>query len=278
MVFKKLFGAILKSKADKDVKRLLPLVDAVKERAAGYRDLEDDALKAKTVEFRERLAGGETLDDLLPEAFATVWETCRRLTERGESWPVMGNEMAWDMVPYDTQILGGVSLHQGRIAEMATGEGKTLVATMPVYLNALSGRGVHIITVNDYLAQRDSEWMGGIYRWLGLSVGSIRSQMTPDERRVAYGSDIAYGTNNEFGFDYLRDNMAVRVDDLVQREHNFAIVDEVDSVLVDEARTPPWPTWSGSRRASRMTTSPSSSAPSRTMPISTTNWPRSSYR
>jgi preprotein translocase subunit SecA len=238
MVFKKLFGAILKSKADRDVKRLLPLVDAVKEQTAGYRDLDDDALKAKTAAFRERLANGETLDDLLPEAFATVWETCRRLTERGESWPVMGREMAWDMIPYDVQILGGIALHQGRIAEMATGEGKTLVATMPVYLNALSGKGVHIITVNDYLAQRDSEWMGGIYRWLGLTVGSIRSQMTPEERRVSYGSDITYGTNNEFGFDYLRDNMAVRVEDLVQREHNYAIVDEVDSVLVDEARTP----------------------------------------
>jgi preprotein translocase subunit SecA len=200
--------------------------------------LDDDALRAKTDEFRQRCAGGESVDDLLPEAFATVWETCRRLAERGETWDVMGHSQAWDMVPYDVQIIGGVALHEGRIAEMATGEGKTLVATMPVYLNALTGRGVHLITVNDYLAQRDSEWMGGIYRWLGLSVGAIRSQMTPEERRVAYGCDIAYGTNNEFGFDYLRDNMAVRVEDLVQREHHYAIVDEVDSVLVDEARTP----------------------------------------
>jgi preprotein translocase subunit SecA len=238
MVFQKLFGAFLKSKADRDVKRLLPLVDQVKTHAETLRGLDDGALKGRTEEFRGRLAEGETVDDLLPEAFATVWETCRRLAERGESWSVMDQDQVWDMVPYDVQIIGGIALHQGRIAEMATGEGKTLVATMPVYLNALTGQGVHIITVNDYLAQRDSEWMGGIYEWLGMKVGSIRSQMTPEDRRTAYNCDITYGTNNEFGFDYLRDNMAVRVEDLVQREHNYAIVDEVDSVLVDEARTP----------------------------------------
>ena len=238
MVFKKLFGGLFKSKADRDAERLLPAVETVKLHRDEFQALGDDALRAKTDEFRQRYTDGESVDDLLPEAFATVWETCRRLAERGETWEVMGHPQAWDMVPYDVQIIGGVALHEGRIAEMATGEGKTLVATMPIYLNAITGRGVHLITVNDYLAQRDSEWMGGIYRWLGLSVGSIRGQMTPEERKVAYGCDITYGTNNEFGFDFLRDNMAVRVEDLVQREHYYAIVDEVDSVLVDEARTP----------------------------------------
>jgi preprotein translocase subunit SecA len=238
MVFKKLFGGLFKSKADRDAERLLPLLAFVKSHFDAMQELDDAALQAKTEEYRQRLAGDEEVDDLLPEAFATVWEACRRLAERGETWDVMGHPQTWDMVPYDVQIIGGIALHEGRIAEMATGEGKTLVATMPVYLNALTGRGVHIITVNDYLARRDSEWMGGIYRWLGLSVGAIRSQMSPAERRVSYACDIAYGTNNEFGFDYLRDNMAVRIEDLVQREHHFAIVDEVDSVLVDEARTP----------------------------------------
>ncbi len=178
----------------------------------------------------------EILDELLPEAFAVVKDTCRRLV--GKSWDAAGNKINWDMIPYDVQLIGGMVLHQGKIAEMATGEGKTLVATLPIYLNALTGRGVHIVTVNDYLAKRDSEWMGKIFEFHGLTVGCILTNMDPESRRVVYNYDITYGTNNEFGFDYLRDNMAVRKEDCVQRVHNYAIVDEVDSVLIDEARTP----------------------------------------
>ena len=238
MPLTKLLSKFFKGKHERDYLRLVPTLEAVKALRPQMQALDDDQLRAKTPEFQRRLQEGETVDDLLPEAFATVWETCRRLTERQESWEVMGNPQVWNMVPYDVQIIGGIALHQGRIAEMATGEGKTLVATMPVYLNALTGRGVHVVTVNDYLAQRDAEWMGGIYRWLGLTVGSIRSQMSPAQRRDSYACDIVYGTNNEFGFDYLRDNMAVRPEDLVQRGYYYAIVDEVDSVLIDEARTP----------------------------------------
>ena len=178
----------------------------------------------------------QILDELLPEAFAVVKDTCRRLV--GKSWEVAGTKITWDMVPYDVQLIGGVVLHQGKIAEMATGEGKTLVATLPIYLNALTGRGVHIVTVNDYLAKRDSEWMGEIFKFHGLTVGCIINTMDSQQRRDIYGYDITYGTNNEFGFDYLRDNMAVDKENCVQRGHNFAIVDEVDSVLIDEARTP----------------------------------------
>jgi len=186
-------------------------------------ELSDEALRGKTQGFRRRLEGGETLDDLLPEAFASVREAARRSIGQRH---------------FDVQVLGAIALHQGKIAEMKTGEGKTLVSTMPGYLNALEGKGVHIVTVNDYLAKRDSEWMGGIYRALGVSVGLIQAQMSPAERRPAYAADITYGTNNEFGFDYLRDNMAMRAEDLVQRGHHYAIVDEVDSILIDEARTP----------------------------------------
>jgi preprotein translocase subunit SecA len=178
----------------------------------------------------------ETLDGLLPEAFAVVKETCRRLV--GTTWDVAGAKMMWDMVPFDVQLMGGVALHQGKIAEMATGEGKTLVATLPAYLNALPGRGVHIVTVNDYLALRDSQWMGRVYDFLGLTVSCILQNMDPNQRRTQYAADITYGTNNEFGFDYLRDNMVVSAEEMVQRPYNYAIVDEVDSVLVDEARTP----------------------------------------
>jgi len=185
--------------------------------------LSDNDLRAQTEKFRARLAAGEDLDDLLPEAFATVREAAKR---------TLGQRH------YDVQLMGGAALHQGNIAEMRTGEGKTLVSTLPAYLNALSGKGVHVVTVNDYLAERDSEWMGRIHRFLGLKVGVILSSMTPAERREAYAADITYGTNNEFGFDYLRDNMAWSLEDCVQREHNFAIVDEVDSILIDEARTP----------------------------------------
>jgi preprotein translocase subunit SecA len=178
----------------------------------------------------------QVLDEILPEAYAAVKETCRRLV--GQRWKVTGHEIEWDMIPFDVQLIGAVVLHQGKIAEMATGEGKTLVATMPLYLNALPGKGVHLVTVNDYLAQRDAEWMGKIYEFLGLSVAYITNDMTPPQRKKAYQADITYGTNNEFGFDYLRDNMAIRLEDQVQRGHYYAIIDEVDSVLIDEARTP----------------------------------------
>jgi len=178
----------------------------------------------------------ESLSEILPQAFAVVKETCRRLV--GQTWDVAGNKTVWDMVPFDVQLLGAIVLHEGKISEMATGEGKTLVATMPTYLNALSGRGVHIVTVNDYLALRDSQWMGKIFEFHGLKIGVILQQMDPAQRRVQYASDITYGTNNEFGFDYLRDNMVVSAEEMVQRGHNYAIVDEVDSVLIDEARTP----------------------------------------
>ncbi|HWL96163.1 MAG TPA: preprotein translocase subunit SecA, partial [Nocardioidaceae bacterium] len=185
--------------------------------------MSDEELRGQTADFKERLANGESLDDLMPEAFAAVREAAKR---------TLGQRH------YDVQIMGGAALHLGNIAEMKTGEGKTLVSTLPVYLNALTGRGVHIVTVNDYLAKRDSEWMGRVHHFLGLEVGAILSQMSPAERRVAYGMDITYGTNNEFGFDYLRDNMATSLEECVQRGHHFAIVDEVDSILIDEARTP----------------------------------------
>ena len=203
-------------KLQKPVNDVMALEDA-------YKKLTDEQLRAKTDEFRARLAKGETEDGILPEAFATVREAADR---------VLG------MRPYRVQVLGGIVLHQGRIAEMKTGEGKTLVSTMPAYLNALRGNGVHIVTVNDYLARRDSEWMGKVHRFLGLSVGLIVHDLEPQERRAAYACDITYGTNNELGFDYLRDNMVIRKGDLVQRGHEFAIVDEVDSILIDEARTP----------------------------------------
>ncbi len=229
-----LFG----SKSQRDYKKYAPLVEEVKEMRAPMKEWDDEKLKSMTPAFRQRLAEGETVDELMIEAFAVVWETCRRLAERGELWEVHGRETAWDMIPYDVQILGGMVLHRGIIAEMATGEGKTLVAVFPLYLNALAGKGAHLVTVNDYLAQRDAEWMGGIYRFLGLTVGFIRNEMSPVQRRAAYNCDITYGTNNEFGFDYLRDNMAVRREDLVQRDFHYVIVDEVDSCLIDEARTP----------------------------------------
>ena len=218
-LFTKMFG----TRSEREVKKLAPTVDKVMALEEPYKKLSDEELKAKTQEFKTRLAGGETLDDLLPEAFATIREAASR---------VLG------MRPYRVQVVGGLVLHQGRIAEMKTGEGKTLVAILPAYLNALTGEGVHIVTVNDYLAKRDSEWMGKVYRFLGLSVGLIVHDLTPAERRAAYAADITYGTNNELGFDYLRDNMAIYKEEMVQRGHSFAIVDEVDSILIDEARTP----------------------------------------
>lgn len=215
----KLFG----SHSSRELKRIHPLVARVESLSDEYKALSDAQLQAKTPEFKERLANGETLDDLLPEAFATVREAADR---------VLG------MRPYPVQLIGGIVLHQGRIAEMKTGEGKTLVSTLPAYLNALTGEGVHIVTVNDYLAKRDSEWMGKVHRFLGLTVGLVIHDVSNTDRRAAYAADITYGTNNEFGFDYLRDNMAIYANEMVQRGHAFAIVDEVDSILIDEARTP----------------------------------------
>jgi preprotein translocase subunit SecA len=205
------------------LKNLTDLAKLVNTYEPEVEDLSDDELRENTVVFKERVANGEALDDLLPEAFAAVREAARRTIGQRH---------------FDVQLMGGAALHQGNIAEMKTGEGKTLVSTLPGYLNALEGKGVHIVTVNDYLAKRDSEWMGGIYRFLGLNVGLIQASMTPQQRRPAYGADITYGTNNEFGFDYLRDNMAMRLDECVQRGYRYAIVDEVDSILIDEARTP----------------------------------------
>ena len=256
---KKVFG----SRSDREVKQLYPLVSEINKFAETLLDKSDEDLKARSIELRNEiisavkeakeaakkdindkeeakkfilLAEHSKLEEILPEAFAMVKETCRRMC--GSSWKVVGREQKWEMIPYDVQIIGGIILHRGNVAEMKTGEGKTLVAAFPIYLNALAGRGVHLITVNDYLAQRDAEWMGEIYKRLGLSVGFILNNMTPEQRRQNYNCDITYGTNNEFGFDYLRDNMALQKEDLVQRDHAYAIVDEVDSVLIDEARTP----------------------------------------
>ncbi len=273
-IVKKIFG----DKHEKNLKLLWPVVEEINQEYEKLKQLSDDELRAKTKEFKdkineftaetkkqieelkEKLHGDEDFDrgaaydeldaleeklneeyeevlnQILPEAFAVVKSTCERLV--GKSWTIVGTKITWDMVPYDVQLIGGVVLHQGKIAEMATGEGKTLVATLPVYLNALTGRGVHLVTVNDYLAQRDSEWMGEIYKFHGLTVGCILNTMDPQQRKEIYNRDITFGTNNEFGFDYLRDNMAIDKEGQVQRGHNYVIVDEVDSVLVDEARTP----------------------------------------
>ena len=218
-LFDKIFGTY----SDRELKDIKPIVNKILELEAPYKALSDEELKGKTAQFKERYKGGESLDALLPEAFATVREASDR---------VLG------MRPYPVQLIGGIVLHQGRIAEMKTGEGKTLVATLPAYLNALTGEGVHIVTVNDYLAKRDSEWMGKVHRFMGLTVGLIVHDLTKEQRQAAYAADITYGTNNEMGFDYLRDNMAIYKNEQVQRGHSFAIVDEVDSILIDEARTP----------------------------------------
>ncbi|HCA43823.1 MAG TPA: preprotein translocase subunit SecA [Bacteroidetes bacterium] len=275
----KLLSKLFPSKNEKDVKALLPIIDEINEHWESIKNISDEELRNKTVEFRNRIKEETAeieskineiteklktdlpheekesfqanlnelnkehfeivqaiLDDLLPEAFAVVKETCSRLV--GKQYEAAGNKITWNMVPYDVQLLGGIVLHQGKIAEMATGEGKTLVATLPLYLNSLPGKGVHLITVNDYLAKRDSEWMSPIFDFHGITVGVILNDMDSNKRREMYNRDITYGTNNEFGFDYLRDNMVVDKNYLVQREHFYAIVDEVDSVLIDEARTP----------------------------------------
>ena len=218
-LIKKIFG----SSSEREIKKIMPLVRHIEELAPRFSAMSEEELRGMTASFRQRLDAGETLDDLLPEAFASVREAATRVL---------------DMTHFEVQLIGGIILHQGRIAEMKTGEGKTLVATLPVYLNALAGKGVHIVTVNDYLARRDSEWMGKIYRYLGLSVGLVVHGISKEQKKAAYAADITYGTNNEFGFDYLRDNMVTRLEDKVQRELSFAIVDEVDSILIDEARTP----------------------------------------
>lgn len=218
-----LIKKIVGTKNERELKRIQPIVDTASSLEEEIKALTDDGLRAKTAYFKEKISEGQDLDALLPEAFAVTREAARRTI---------------GMRHFDTQLIGGVVLHEGKIAEMATGEGKTLVATLPVYLNALSGAGVHVVTVNDYLAKRDAEWMGPVYKFLGLSVGTIVNDMDNAERKRAYSCDITYGTNNEFGFDYLRDNMHYSLEDCVQRGFNYAIVDEVDSILVDEARTP----------------------------------------
>src|SRR4051794_25667895 len=222
-MIQQLLAKVVGTQNDRELKKLRPLVAQINAIEASIQPLSDEQLRGKTVEFKQRLANGEAVDDVLPEAFAVVREVGRRVL---------------NMRHFDVQLIGGAVLHQGKIAEMKTGEGKTLVATLPAYLNALEGKGVHVVTVNDYLARRDSEWMGRIYRFLGMSVGVIQHDLRDDERQVAYNADITYGTNNEFGFDYLRDNMKFELAHYVQRGHQFAIVDEVDSILIDEARTP----------------------------------------
>ena len=218
-VIEKIFG----THSERELKRIEPLVKEIENLRPSMQALTDEQLKNKTKEYKKRFEEGATLDDLLPEAYATVREAARRVL---------------NMEHYRVQLIGGIILHQGRIAEMKTGEGKTLVSTLPAYLNALEGRGVHIVTVNDYLAKRDAEWMGQVHEFLGLKVGVVLNDMKPEERREAYACDITYVTNNELGFDYLRDNMVIYKEQLVLRELHYAIIDEVDSVLIDEARTP----------------------------------------
>ncbi|MEY2542013.1 MAG: preprotein translocase subunit SecA, partial [Verrucomicrobiota bacterium] len=237
---------ILGSKNTRELKRLAPTVLRINEFDEEFKKLSDDELRAKTASWKEELTKigdveeqWKRLEEILPEAFAVVKNAARRLTERKETFTVCDQPMTWNMVHFDVQLIGGMVLHRGRIAEMATGEGKTLVATLPLYLNALTGRGAHLVTVNDYLARRDAEWMGQLYSFLGLTVGIIQHDQPPDLRREQYAKDITYGTNSEFGFDYLRDNgMATTREQQVQRGYHFAIVDEVDSILIDEARTP----------------------------------------
>ena len=237
---------ILGSKNQRELKRMMPMVRRINEFEEQLKNLSDDELRAKTTAWKEELAKipdteeqWKRLDEILPEAFAVVKNAARRLTERKHTFTVCDQPMTWNMVHFDVQLIGGMVLHRGRIAEMATGEGKTLVATLPLYLNALAGRGAHLVTVNDYLARRDAEWMGQLYNFLGLTFGCIEHDQPPDLRREQYAMDITYGTNSEFGFDYLRDNgMATTREQQVQRGYYYAIVDEVDSILIDEARTP----------------------------------------
>ncbi|MBA4336211.1 preprotein translocase subunit SecA [bacterium] len=234
----RIIDIIIGDQNKKAVKKLEPIVNKINELEKQYSEqlTKDEDFPAKTEELKSRLRAGETVDDITAEAFALVKAACRRLV--GRKWQVRGNETTWEMIPYDVQLIGGLVLHKGNIAEMKTGEGKTLVCTMPVYLNALTEKGVFVVTVNDYLAHRDAEWMSGLYKFLGLTIGVITHDQSPNEKKAAYACDITYGTNNEFGFDYLRDNMATSTEQLVQRNLHYAIVDEVDSILIDEARTP----------------------------------------
>ncbi|OGC82134.1 MAG: preprotein translocase subunit SecA [Candidatus Abawacabacteria bacterium RBG_16_42_10] len=231
-----LWNWIFPDATTKELKRITPMVARINKFEEEYQSFSEGELRRKTEEFRDRIANGESVDSLLPEAFAVVKNACRRLI--GTKYTISGLEKTWNMIPFDVQLIGGLVMHRGQIAEMKTGEGKTLVCTLPVYLNALEGKGVHVITVNDYLARRDSEWMGLVYRFLGLSVGTVVHGLDEKQRKEAYSCDITYGTNNEFGFDYLRDNMVQDINHIVQRDLHYAIVDEVDSILVDEARTP----------------------------------------
>ena len=232
-ILKKIIG----SKNERDIKKMRPLVEKINELDESYKSLSDEELQNKTIDFKNRIKNGASLVEIELEAFAVVKNAARRLC--GTTVEVCGHDLLWEMIHFDVQLIGGMAIHNGMIAEMATGEGKTLVATLPVYLNALTEKGVHVVTTSDYHSQRDSEWMGHLYKWLGLSVGCLKNMMPPNERREMYLRDITYGTNSEFGFDYLRDNMAYDVEDMVQQKgHNFAIVDEIDSILIDEARTP----------------------------------------
>ena len=262
-MFQKTLKKIFGSRSDREINRLVPVINEINQTAKDLQGKSDEELKARTNEMIEEISSSRNqleidlqekdtdpeeikktvyeseqkiLDSFMIEAFAIVKDTCRRLC--GTSWTVAGRETVWEMIPYDVQLIGAIVLHRGNVAEMKTGEGKTLAATMPIFLNALTGRGVHIVTVNDYLARRDAEWMGEVFKRLGLTVGYMLNTMDNNQRRAAYNCDITYGTNNEFGFDYLRDNMSLDDRDQVQRDHAFAIVDEVDSVLIDEARTP----------------------------------------
>ena len=232
-MLQKILGKVFGTKTERELKELWPRIEEIN---SIYEKLKDADLTKHTEDFRKRIKDGEDLDSIMPEAFALVKEACRRLL--GKKWSVVDIETEWNMVPFDVQLIGAIVLHQGKIAEMKTGEGKTLVATMPLYLNALSGKGAHLITVNDYLARRDREWMGPVYESSGMTLGVLQQGMEQEARIQAYRCDITYGTNNEFGFDYLRDNMVWRFEDKVQRGHHYAIVDEVDSILIDEARTP----------------------------------------
>jgi preprotein translocase subunit SecA len=237
-MFGNFINKILGDRNKKFLKKLYPTVDQINKIEEQYQKeiLSDEDVTKKTEEFKKRLKDGQSVEDILPEAFALVKNACRRLM--GKKWEVRGHEITWDMIPYDVQLLGGIVLHNGNIAEMKTGEGKTLVCVLPLYLNALEGRGSYLVTVNDYLAQRDSEWMGGVFKYLGLTVGVVKHGQSQEEKKIAYGCDITYGTNNEFGFDYLRDNMVIDINDVVQKDLHYCIVDEVDSILIDEARTP----------------------------------------
>ena len=258
MILSRIFG----TKSEREIKKLSVEIDKINQSYELFLKKSDEDLISKTNELKNYVVNSrqkaaealknisdnksrdekilkaeqDALDSIMTEAFAIVKVVCKRMC--GESWNVSGQNVTWNMVPYNVQLLGAIILHKGKVAEMKTGEGKTLVATMPIYLNSLTGRGVHVITVNDYLAQRDAEWMGEVYKRLGLTVGYILNSMDNGKRREMYSRDITYGTNNEFGFDYLRDNMALQSEEKVQRGHSFAIVDEVDSVLIDEARTP----------------------------------------